>query len=424
MEQDSEEHTLCLFGDCKVPAFRVSRPAQSVLAPDQWPDRATPSPPSPQELAPPPVLIYHSDGSEESLNPHVAARLSTLLRPETPLWCNLVDPDSLNPPELIELVEFRFRLLDPIYHPCPGHSDADAYKAAIQALADSGSLRELVLRYFFPQKKACSGQVLADLFLNRVSKRMALNYANQVASPPPWDNATPQSPPTPTPQQKARQYWEAYRTQEHPTLPPFEEAVRTFRNHTPDAPHPGEEDQVFSRILLNRLDPIQGETDAFPVIATFLDEAGHLLDKKTGGPSSQGMASAQELPTAETEPGSPAYDPNEAYPEEPPLPNTDGPGYGPPRTGEALEPDRETESKEDPLLPRIREIIEAESGALARSDDCWAQLLEQARAVHTEKGTSFYEGLQNRLAKPHGGKPRDILIRFLDKLSERIDLPC
>ena len=84
----------------------------------------------------------------------------------------------------------------------------------------------------------------------------------------------------------------------------------------------------------------------------------------------------------------------------------------------------ETEGKEDPLLPRIREVIKAESGALARSDDCWTQLLDQARAIHTKKGISFYEGLQARLKKPQGDKPRDILKAFLEKLGERIDLPC
>ncbi|MFB6260520.1 MAG: hypothetical protein ABEK42_07525, partial [Thiohalorhabdaceae bacterium] len=230
-------------------------------------------------------------------------------------------------------------MLEPIYNPCPDHSDAEAFKAAIKALAESSSLRDLVLDYCFSQEKAFSGQVLAKLFLHRLTKKTVLNYAHQVASPPPWDDGTPKISHSSTPQQKARQYWEAYRTQGNPNLPPFERAIRALRNHAPEVPHAGEEHQVYSRILLDRLAHIHGEADAFQVITTFLREAGHLLNGQTGGLPNGDMASAQEHPTEETEPGSPTYDPNPASPEEPPLSSPDKPENSPQGTGATPTPE-------------------------------------------------------------------------------------
>lgn len=384
MPQSPEEHTLCLFGDCTVPTFLVSRPAQSVLRPDQGDDeKATPGPPSPARLDPPPVLIYHDDGAEEPLNPHVAARLAGTFPPDALIECELVNPESLTPAAILELVDFRFRQLDSIYNPCPGTSTADAVQAAIRALAESDKLRQLVLEHFLPREKELSGQVLAALFGHRVGKRTVQNYAQNLGYPLPWDNGTVQpSSPTHT-RKKAWQFWEAYRSKQRPNLPPFKEAISILKRHAPDNPNPGGKSPVYSQILLDRLDPINGEADAFPVIATFLDEAGHLLSEKPEGTATQGTASAQELPTEETEPGAPAYDPNEASPEEPPLPNPDESGYESPGAMEKPEPPVDTVDEEDPLLFQIREIRKGESGALARSDDCWAHLLVLARTNPT-----------------------------------------
>lgn len=428
MEEGPETDTLRLFGDCTVPASWVIRTADPVLKETRKvEERAIPGPPSPQILTPLPVLLRHSGGSEETLNPHVAARLANTLRLETQLRCILVDPAQLKPPELIELVEFRFKWLDPIYYPLPERKPEEDIKAAMRALAESGPLRESVLRYFLPHNKHISGGALEKLCLGRVSRQMIANYARDLGHSLPWNGDTSPNSPSPTkPRHQARAFWEGYRRQKDAALPSFEEAMKVLLKHTPEDPNSGEANQVFSTILLNRLSPIHGEDDAFEVIAEFLEEAGHLLRDKPTGSSVEEASTLEESPAEETGTRPPNLEPNETSSGDSNHPDFAKPEEESPTPWEFPDSPTDMPCQEDPLLPKIRVITEFEEGELARSEECWVQLLEKAQSIYNEEGITYYNVLHEKLLYRAMEKEqlRLELIRFLDKLSQHIDLPC
>lgn len=422
MGQKTEQLTLHLFDRCTVPAFWVARPAGEVLThTTKVEERATPSPSAPQLLNPPPVLIQYSDTSEEPLNPHVAVRHVAPLRPETLIGCALVDPTLLNPPELIELVEFRFRHLDPIYNPKSRKHTSEECKAVLRDLAESDSLRSLILRYFFPQENQLSLRTMEAFLANAISYGTVKNYVEEIGAPPfPWDS-TPQPLPAVFSLQPSHRYWEKYRKEKDPSLPSFEDAIRIFFKNRPDNPYTEEEGMVYGHILPRRLSTKQSKKDAFNVIASFLEETSHLLEK-----SSQESPHEETIPTEEDPTGGAwSHPPGAGLGENQPIDLTPADPVEPEEEFPipwALEDGSPAEkpSYKDPLLPRIQNILEENEKNPGFSMDFWVGILELAKYTEYNNETSLYDRLVKHLDNENNnGTSLNILRKFFSRLETK-----
>ena len=415
MNQQAQSTALHLFGPCFVPAVRETRPAPAILPPEKIDEGANSGLSVPFTLSPDPVVLWHSADSEEILNRQTAGRTSAPLHPKTPVACLIVDPADLHPPKMRELVRYRFERLDPIYNPPPDAKTKALCMAALKELNEASDLRNLVLKHFLPQESNYSGETLAQLFLHRVTARRFNDYLKEAAFTFPTEDPGPKPPPERSNRQKATEYWDAYREKRNPALPPYKKALSILQHDLVTNPHPGEEGEVASKVLLKRLEPIHGEEQAFQVIDDFLANNGHRLN--SGAPTP---------PTHQTEADAAPGSPHSAADEEPPGASSAAPDKH--RNTEAIAgiPEGGEASPTDPLLEQVLEITAGETGDLARSRGCWARILDQARACMLDQQQSFADGLDTSLNHPTkaSNDPPKSLRNFLRQLGEKIDLPC
>lgn len=447
MTSVGKNFALNLFGPCSVPASWVSRPAQHVLSEARLDPEAS-SRSSPQGVTPSPVFIDHQGSDEEPLNRHIAGRLARPLRPDTPLLCIRVAPDELNPQELIELVEFRFRDLEAVYHgqiadPVSGqvsdHSlkgpgDKDIILDVLGRLHKYETLRSLVLRHFFPEHKELSGKSLMDLLNAHREKRGIQQTLREKGMTLPWSGSSSGSTSSParSPLEKARSFWEAFRSNNGRGLPGFSDACQALQRATSSGDNPTETGQPYNRILLDRLKPVHGQEEASRVIAMVLEETG-FWDGKWLQPG-QGGEQAPDTPQAtnesSAEPGTPpesgeSPDEGSAEVEEEgdPEPTAD---QADPAASTQLAPEEPADlaSEEDELLFWILAITADADPPLNRSPDCWNRILQQAHKVNFMEGHSFHEKLRHKLKNPNDKDLKDILKSFLRALSKHDDLRC